>query len=40
MGSLVTAKVTLLATDRAVVDMDNKVCVSVCVSIVARACEK
>ena len=40
MGSLVTGKVTLLATDRAVVDMDNKVCVSVCVSIVARTCGK
>ena len=39
MASLVTGKVTLLATDRAVVDMD-KVCVSVCVSIVARTCGK
>ena len=31
MGSLVMDKVTLLATDRAVVDTGNKVCVSVCV---------
>ena len=40
MDSLVTGEVILLATDRAVVDMDNKVCVSVCVSIVARTCGK